>query len=169
MTCIIAHRDGWMVSDRRITANNCIERYAIDKIQRHRKLPILVGTAGCMNTVQRVRDLLDESLHEHESTIIRRLGELRQANDGKNDGTFIVLTPTRLIEIDTGGGIFEFLGRLGVVGCAVQATMSWFNGYLRGGNPYAGNSITTKTACSTIEFLSGVYTGIGDGTQVELL
>lgn len=162
MTLIIAHRDGWMVADRRIMDGpGRIGNYKVDKIQRHQRLRLLVGCAGTMGNVGLIRDLLDELETEAESVVIKRVANLCREQDGKNDCQLLILTPTRLVEIDHGGGIFEVRPSHGAVGSGTVPAMAWLNGYC-GSNP-----LGLEVAQAAIDYVSSVDVGVGDGIQTE--
>ena len=161
MTLVLAHRDGWMIADRRIMDGSLqVNRYRLNKIQRHPRLPLLVGCAGSMSNVSLIRDLLDESETDVESVVIKRLANLCRQEDGKNNSELLILTPTRLVETDHGGGIFELEAQYGAIGSGGQQAMAWNAGAC------AGRPLGLDLARM---YVASVNVSVGDGMQVEVL
>lgn len=166
MTCIIAHRSGWMVADRRATFDGWVGPYNVQKILRARCCPILIGIAGVGGLIPLIQSALRECMTE--AGAIECLGALQREREGKEPANLLVLGEGGIWEIDPSGCAYELKSDIWAIGCGSMTALAYIEGWRRGaaGEP---RHIGTSHAVEAIEFVSAIHTSVGDGTQVELL
>ena len=160
MTCIIAHRDGWMVADRRVTFNGgLIGPY------RNRKIlsgpGILVGCAG--DSV--LRTVLTEAMASCTGAgqalqcVARAIRELPQ----QRGHALLVTREHGLVEIDSLGHCHELESEYWSIGSGYHLALGWLAGRC------GGHAVRPEHAVQAISFASEHVNDVGDGTCVEVL
>jgi ATP-dependent protease HslVU (ClpYQ) peptidase subunit len=165
MTCIIGHRDGWMVADRRISARGWIGPYDVRKIAKTSYHDTaLVGVAGTMALLGPVHKTVNDcGMNEEE--LLSKLSSMLRDREDKQDATFLVLTREHLIEVDPAGGLFWLDTDLWAIGDGAPAALGYLRGMERGGV----KGLIPAHAEEAIAFSGKLNTAVGDGTQVETL
>jgi hypothetical protein len=161
MTCIIAHRLGWMVADRRVTfGENFIGPYQRDKIRRG-TATLLVGIAGRAI----VGDLVTEALGRRNpnAAIDDFARVMREHGRGCNA---LALTTKAIVEYDQSGAAFTLTADWWAIGSGWQAALGWLEAVSLGRK---NRLITVEDAQHAITFASRLNSDIGDGFQVERL
>lgn len=159
MTCIIAHRLGWMVADRRVTfGENLIGPYQRWKIRRG--IPdLLVGVSG--RAV--VGDLMEEALRQTVDTTAA-LAKVTELMRSRGEGSSaLVLTADALRELDQQGSLLTLSADHWAIGSGYQAALGWLAGACQ------GRLVTPDDAKHAITFAGSLNSDIGDGFQVERL
>lgn len=159
MTCIVAHRDGWMVADRRMTfQDSLIGPYVVNKIQRGTGL--LVATSGCGSLNDRVARVLRE---EHSQDALRAIQDVFLGSDGR-PGHALVLHGQRIFEITSRGSLVELADQAAywAIGSGYQVAL----GYLRACSARCSRVVVAH-AISAIDCASTLVNDVGDGHQVE--
>ena len=160
MTCIIAHRLGWMVADRRVTfGEGYTGPYRRNKIRR--SSDILVGCAGPAVLSDRIEDALrgDSLVHGNYRAIV---ATVREHGTGSNT---LILTANGITELDQKGAAFDVDAEFWAVGSGFEAALGWLHGR------YVARTgcVTPEDAKAAISFAAQLHTDIGDGFQVERL
>jgi hypothetical protein len=161
VTCIIAHRDGWMVADRRTTfAGNLIGPYETEKIIRWPGL--LVAVAGNSDIQERVKRAL-RALGA-DSAVERVQGVFLEE---ERQGHAIVLDESgRICELLSNGGVSYLKSDVSywAIGSGALVVL----GYLACCERQYGE-VTLEDAQSAIVFAATLVNDVGDGFQVEKL
>lgn len=157
MTCVIAHRDGWMVSDRRTTyPGGLIGPYEVSKIKRASNVLAATAGAGVLS------DELGEALAgKNEWTAQRAIVHMMKA--GEDRGHALLLTPQGMWEIGGMGGVVKVAADYWAIGSGYQFALGWLaaKASLR--------ALTPEDALHAINFASTRVNDVGDGYQVERL
>lgn len=168
MTCIIAHRSGWMVADRRVTfGDTLIGPYQRDKIVKG--CGLLVGVFGKGAVGDRIAESLRPypidpaigTVAEHAKNGLEVV-RVMMRHEGEGSGALVV-TPDGLVLFDQYGTKNRIDADVWACGSGYQAALGWLHGR------FLGASIEPKDAQNAISFASALNSDIGDGFQVERL
>ncbi len=159
MTLIIAHRDGWMVADRRTVFDDClIGPYRVSKIKRGRS--ILVACAG--NGV--FADLVEEALGASPVDELRAVAQVFR-DKGDIGGHALALTPDGISEVTSKGGVVHLAAAYWAIGSGYPFAL----GYMCGRSMAGTCPIDAALASDAINFAATFVNNVGDGCQVERL
>jgi hypothetical protein len=161
VTCIIAHRDGWVVADRRVVCNDqLLGPYAVSKVQRGPGL--LVATAGDDQVRARIERALKGA---HTIDALRRIQDVFL--DAPRAGHALVLLDGNrgMYEVTSAGAVLRISERAPcwAIGSGYMAAI----GYLSGVGQT--RTITPEVAAEALALCSMLVNDVGDGYQVEHL
>lgn len=160
MTLIIAHRDGWMVADRRTVFEDClIGPYRVNKIKRGRAL--LVACAG--NGV--FADLVGDALAPSPPDELRALAQLFRDKGSDIGGHALALTRDGICEITSRGGVVHLDADYWAIGSGYPFAL----GYMQGRSAAGTCPVDTALAVDAINFVATLVNNVGDGHQLERL
>lgn len=162
MTCIIAHRDGWMAADRRKTFDGgLLGPYVVTKILRSDGL--LWGTAGSGELPSKIQSAAKGCAYPDN------LAAMQALFLGSGDGL-----PGHALVLTVDGGIWELLSRGDlaridpkVTHWAIGSGFQYALGYLAAIE--RGRKLVPNDARQAIKFASTRVNDVGDGIQVERL
>lgn len=161
MTCIIAHRDGWMVADRRQTfESSLIGPYKTAKIKRGPG--VLVGTSG--NGV--FQDLVAEELatRSYAEEAIRHVAKVFRTHGAEIGGHAIALSEKGICEITSRGAVVWLEAEYWAIGSGYPFALGWLECLA-----FHGDKITPTDAYNAISFAADRVNDVGDGHQEEHL
>lgn len=166
MTCIIAHRDGWMVADRRKTfQDTLLGPYVVNKIIRGPDL--LVACAGAAEVSEHVRRALREA---NVRDALSRVQDVFFERPEGHHGHAIILQrglglSNRLYEVSSRGDLAELDSRaeFWAIGSGYLVAL----GYLKACSH--SERIVAAHAIGAIEYSATLCLDVGDGCQVEHL
>lgn len=160
MTCIVAHRDGWMVADKRqIWGQYGRGPFEVLKIRRWHFS--LVGFAGATDHIYGAitADDYDKDPADAVCRIMR---------DAKGDDEYTALVCKRgELGVISGHGVYHSL-QANCLWWAIGSGMDAALGYLAGISRHA-HKIGPEDAAEAIRFASEIDVGVGDGCHVEVL
>jgi ATP-dependent protease HslVU (ClpYQ) peptidase subunit len=164
MTCIIAHRDGWMVADRRASFDGWVGPYKVEKIFRCAQLPILVGVSGTAG----VKTLMQEATEgcRIHSDAIRAMVQVQRDRKTEDGTTLLVLSAQGLLEIDPSGYAYELESNIWAVGSGSMTAIAYLAGWSA---DWPHRKVSGTTAEAAIKFVGTLNTTVGDGIQAEYL
>lgn len=164
MTCVIAHRDGWMAADRRtVFEGSLIGPFRMSKITRGRQL--LVASAG--NGV--FKDLIVEAIAADARSSLpdadqfRAVVQVFRAKGADIGGHALALTQDGICEITSKGGAVWLDADFWSIGSGYQFALGWLSAIA------SQRSITPDDALHAIDFAATRTNDVGDGCQVEHL
>jgi len=158
VTCIIAHRDGWMAADRRETFQDAlIGPYRTAKINRADG--ILVASSGSGVLMDLIREALEASGADKLRAVVQ---VFRDKRDGVS-GHALALTPSGICEITSTGGLSWLDSDHWAIGSGYPFALGWL------GAIAAQRQITPDDALNAINFAATRVNDVGDGIQVERL
>ena len=159
MTAIVAHRSGWMVSDRRQTFNgSLIGPYRTDKIKRGEG--ILVACAGNGVFIDLVGEVLDAA---PASGQLRAVVELFREKGKTLEAVALAVTAEGIAEITSDGALLWLTSEWWAIGSGFELVL----GYLQGASQT--RPVTPEMAAEAIAFASTRVNNVGDGIQTERL
>lgn len=163
MTCIIGHRSGWMVADRRVTfGDTLIGPYKRDKIRKG--CGLLVGIAGSSFAADYVGHQLAKfsgSLGDMKDAALYVLGETMREH-GRGSSALVVID-SELWLYDEHGARSAIDSSFWAIGSGYQAALGWLHGRLLGGK------VEPQDAQNAISFAAQLNSDVGGGWQVERL
>lgn len=156
MTLIIAHRDGWMVADRRTTFDGgLIGPYRINKIKRGRSL--LVASSG--NGV--FADLILEALAPSPPDEFRAVVQVFRDRGSEIGGHALALMDRGIFELTSRGGAVQLDADFWAIGSGYQFALGWLGAIV------SQRKLEIGDALHAITFTSTRVNDVGDGYQVE--
>lgn len=165
MTCIVAHKDGWMVADQRVSFGTYIGPYVVKKILKLDWPKMLIGVAGCGAFLQVLPNRIKECSTEQQ--VLEVLSDLcRSYKAGGEDMSLIVTCSNKIIELDPSGGMYEVNSRYDfwAVGSGSTGAIGYIDGLKE-----CGVNIDSSVGVRAVEYISKINVGVGDGFQVEKL
>lgn len=160
MTCIIAHRDGWMVADRRQTfESSLIGPYKTAKIKRGPG--VLVASAG--NGV--FQDLIAEELASRSfaQEAICHVAKVFRTHGAEIGGHAIALSAKGICEITSRGAVVWVDADYWAIGSGYPFALGWLAAKASLG------ALGIEDGLHAINFASTRVNDVGDGVQVERL
>lgn len=162
MTCIVAHRSGWIIADRR---NTLCDTWRVPivtpKIIRHANCLFASAGSAYVNA-----KLLAAVQGARDEDILDRMADAMRAPEDKGDGHVLVVQEGKLWTIDGHGALLEIDYPFWSIGSGYQAAL----GYLAGIQYELGSKeIETYHAINAVAFAAELNTDCGDGYQVETL
>lgn len=165
MTCIVAHKDGWMVSDRRVSFGTYIGPYDVTKIVKHDWHNMLIGVAGVGAFVKSVSTKTKDcaSVNDVKQVLSDMCLEWKARQE---DICLLVVTKGVITEFDPSGGMFDISSNYDywAIGSGSMAAVGYLDGLKK-----CGVKITPDIGIETIQYVSRLNVGVGDGTQMEFL
>lgn len=160
MTCIVAHRAGWIIADRRNTLCDTWRMPILTpKIVRHANCLFASAGSAYVNS-----KLLSAVQGARDEDILDRMAQAMRAPEDKGDGHVLVVQEGKLWTIDGHGALLEIDFPYWAIGSGYQAAL----GYLAGAESDPKNIREGHAICA-VEFAATLNTDCGDGVQVELL
>lgn len=157
MTCIIGHRDGWMVADQRVTFGPIIGPYEVRKIKRGPG--ILVGTAGESLFGSLVQDAMESgNIAPGVKGIVDLVRGLSEP-----EGNAMVLTRGGIWEVDSAGCSYRIESPWWAIGSGNELAQGWLAAVSD------MRPVTLRDAQAAIAFAATRLNNVGHGTQVEHL
>ena len=165
MTCIIAHRDGWMCADRRTTfTGGLLGPYVLSKVKRSDGL--LWATAGAGVLPTKIKAVLKDDDRYYPANLKAIQGLfLAQPGDGMQGHALVLTVDRRIYELSSSGELSE-IGRK-VTHWSIGSGYQFALGYLHAIEKT--RKITPKDARAAIAFASTRVNDVGDGFQLEKL
>lgn len=162
MTCIVAHRSGWMVADRRITfSDSLIGPYQINKIIKRPGL--LIASAGNAVVGDWIRDCV--ARWEGENALQEVIDMFRRESRSEPLGHALAVTKSGIYEVGGRGCLHTIAPEAThwAIGSGYQFALGW----LASTEKYM--VLRPRHAEAAIEFAATRVNDVGDGVQVELL
>jgi ATP-dependent protease HslVU (ClpYQ) peptidase subunit len=157
VTCIIGHRDGWMVSDRRKTfQDHLLGPYQVEKIIRGPGLLLATSGAGVLG------DLAREAIAKTKTTQAAAKAVVQLFRE-KVEGHALVLTADMLAEITSTGELCKLQSRYWAIGSGYMVALGYLGALER------TRSVTPEDAIAAIELASTLVSDVGDGVHVVAL
>jgi ATP-dependent protease HslVU (ClpYQ) peptidase subunit len=162
VTCIIAHRDGWMVADRRETfTGGLIGPYIVNKIKRGNG----IIAAACGNGLFQdlIAEAFDETRELAPAAAMHALVRVFRNRGSEVGGHALALTADGIYEITSHGALSQLDADHWAIGSGYQFALGWLAAVK------ASRPITVADALQAINFASTRVNDVGDGYQTEYL
>ncbi len=160
MTCIVAHRSGWIAADRRHSMCDTWRiPVATPKILKYQNCLFASAGAGY------VKDRLMYALQGcRDEDILDCMANAMSNMKDRNDGHVLVVQNATLFHVDGTGGRYEIAHPFWSIGSGCQAAL----GYLAGAKRDPADILACH-GVSAVEFAATLNTDCGDGVQLEHL
>jgi hypothetical protein len=163
MTCVIAHKDGWMVADRRVVFGIDVGPFKVNKVFKDSFSRVLVGVAGIGAFTNHLQDTSAwTSFHAACADVSTKLKEFNSSR-GEDSSYALVCSKGNVAKIDPSGGIYEVDSTYDYWAIGDRDTAI---GYLDGLRE-AGVKIDSAIGIKAIEYVGRSNLGVGDGVQLE--
>lgn len=163
MTCVIAHRDGWMAADRRQTfEGSLIGPYRTMKIKRGAGL--LVATSGNGLFQDLVAEALAGAANVGTDTALHAVAQVFREKGADIGGHALALSRIGICEITSRGAICWVDADHWAIGSGYPFALGWLAAVAARGAP-----LLPDVAVDAINFAATRTNDVGDGVQVERL
>lgn len=162
MTCIVAHRDGWMVADRRVNSSETLRNH-YDAVKITKRPGLLIATSGFAI----LRDLVREAVADKEGAeAFNAAVAIIRAQTGEHRGHALAVTSLGVFEICSRGSVSKCAWPFWASGSGYMAALGYLRGFL---DADCVGALKPDDAARAIELAAELDCMVGDGTQVEFL